>query len=72
VAWHAITPSVRFEVFRRDSFTCQYCGRRAPNVILHVDHIIPVVAGGTNDLANLRTACSVCNQGKGARRLVGC
>jgi len=50
-----ITPSVRFEVFRRDSFTCQYCGRRAPKVILHVDHIIPVAAGGTNDLGNLRT-----------------
>ena len=67
-----ITPSVRFEVFRRDSFTCQYCGRRAPKVILHVDHVVPVVAGGTNDLVNLKTACSVCNQGKGARRLVGC
>ena len=67
-----ITPSVRFEVFRRDSFTCQYCGGRAPTVILHVDHVVPVVAGGTNDLANLLTACSVCNEGKGARRLVGC
>jgi hypothetical protein len=67
-----ITPSIRFEVFRRDSFTCQYCGRRAPMVILHVDHIVPVVAGGTNDLGNLKTACSVCNVGKGARRLVGC
>jgi hypothetical protein len=65
-----ITPSIRFEVFRRDSFTCQYCGRRAPTVILHVDHVIPVVAGGTNELANLRTACSLCNVGKGGRRLV--
>jgi hypothetical protein len=67
-----ITPSVRFEVFRRDSFTCQYCGRRAPKVILHVDHVVPVAAGGTNDLENLRTACSICNEGKGARRLVSC
>jgi hypothetical protein len=67
-----ITPAVRFEVFRRDSFTCQYCGQRAPNVILNVDHVVPVVAGGTNDLANLRTACSVCNVGKGGRRLVSC
>ena len=67
-----ITPAIRFEVFRRDSFTCQYCGRRAPRVVLHVDHITPVVAGGTNDLANLRTACSTCNTGKGARPLVGC
>ena len=68
----AIPPGVRFEVFRRDSFTCQYCGRRAPNVVLHVDHVVPVIAGGTNELANLRTACSICNLGKGSRRLVGC
>jgi hypothetical protein len=67
-----ITPALRFGVFRRDSFTCQYCGRRAPKVILHVDHIVPVAAGGTNDLANLRTACQACNEGKGARRLVSC
>jgi hypothetical protein len=59
----SITPSIRFEVFRRDSFTCQYCGRRAPTVVLHVDHVIPIASGGTNDLTNLRTACSVCNQG---------
>ena len=67
-----ITPAVRFEVFRRDSFTCQYCGRRAPKVILHVDHVLPIVAGGTNELTNLTTACSVCNVGKGGRRVVLC
>ena len=67
-----ITPALRFEVFRRDSFTCQYCGRRARMVVLHVDHIMPKVAGGTDDPANLRTACSKCNLGKGSRSLVGC
>ncbi|MCC6756031.1 MAG: HNH endonuclease [Solirubrobacterales bacterium] len=67
-----ITPSVRFEVFRRDGFTCQYCGRRAPNVVLHVDHVVAVVAGGSNDLDNLLTACSTCNVGKGGRSLVRC
>jgi len=71
-ARRTVTPAVRFEVFRRDSFTCQYCGRRAPTVILHVDHVIPVAAGGTNDPANLRTACSTCNLGKGSRSLVNC
>jgi len=71
-ARRAIAPGLRFEVFRRDSFTCQYCGRRAPYVVLHVDHISPVAAGGTNDPANLRTACSTCNLGKGSRSLVGC
>lgn len=59
----------RFEVFKRDKFTCQYCGRSAPDVVLQVDHIEPVADGGTNDILNLVTACAECNSGKGARRL---
>lgn len=59
----------RFEVFKRDSFTCQYCGGKAPDVVLHVDHIRPVADGGSNDIVNLATACVACNLGKGARGL---
>lgn len=59
----------RFEVFKRDSFTCQYCGRKAPEVVLNCDHIHPVAEGGTNDLMNLVTSCKDCNGGKGARLL---
>lgn len=62
----SISMSQRFEVFRRDGFTCVYCGRRPPHVELHVDHVRPVSKGGTNDLSNLRTACNECNLGKGA------
>lgn len=58
---------LRFEVFKRDKFTCQYCGAKAPDVILNVDHIHPVAAGGANDVLNLVTACQGCNAGKGAR-----
>lgn len=64
-----ITKKVRFEVFKRDSFKCQYCGKSAPDVILHVDHINPVSKGGDNDIMNLITACEDCNQGKKARTL---
>lgn len=64
-----ISKKIRFEVFKRDSFTCQYCGRSAPNVVLHIEHIQPVAKGGTNDLLNLLTACSDCNHGKGDRLL---
>lgn len=64
-----ISKKVRFEVFKRDSFTCQYCGKSAPEVVLHVDHIKPVKEGGTNDIINLVTACSDCNLGKGAKKL---
>lgn len=64
-----ISKKTRFEVFKRDSFTCQYCGGQAPDVILHVDHINPVAGGGDNDLMNLITSCEPCNAGKGARAL---
>ncbi len=56
---------VRFEVFKRDNFTCQYCGRKAPNVILHLDHIFPKSKGGKNEKENYITSCEECNLGKG-------
>jgi HNH endonuclease len=60
----AISKTLRFEVFKRDSFKCQYCGAEAPNVLLHIDHIKPVAGGGTNELMNLITSCMPCNLGK--------
>lgn len=72
----SISPKLRFEVFKRDSFTCQYCGRKAPDVLLEirylkleVDHIEPKSKDGSNDLLNLITACQECNVGKSNRRL---
>lgn len=64
-----ISKKLRFEVFKRDSFTCQYCGRMAPDVILEVDHINPVANGGDNNILNLITSCFDCNRGKGKKRL---
>lgn len=64
-----LSKKIRFEVFKRDKFTCQYCGRSVPDVVLHVDHIKPVAKGGKNDIMNLITSCSDCNLGKGAREL---
>jgi len=64
-----IQKSVRFEVFKRDCFTCQYCGGKAPDVVLEVDHIIPVSKGGTNGILNLVSACRSCNSGKSDKRL---
>lgn len=65
----AIGKKLRFEVFKRDNFACQYCGGQAPDVVLHVDHINPVAGGGDNDILNLVTSCEPCNLGKGARAL---
>lgn len=65
----AVRPTTRFEVFKRDKFTCQYCGKKSPDVVLEIEHVEPVSKGGDNDLMNLVTACEACNDGKGARRL---
>jgi 5-methylcytosine-specific restriction endonuclease McrA len=64
----AIPKKLRFEVFKRDSFTCQYCGKSAPDIILEVDHIHPVSRGGEEDITNLITSCFDCNRGKGTVR----
>jgi Restriction endonuclease len=62
----SLSVRIRFEVFKRDDFTCSYCGRRSPDVVLEVDHIVPVVAGGQDDPINLTTSCWECNRGKSA------
>lgn len=57
-------PELRFAVLARDGFRCRYCGRAAPEVPLHVDHVHPVSAGGADTMENLATACVDCNIGK--------
>lgn len=59
-----ISKKIRFEVFKRDKFTCQYCGKKSPDIILEIDHIDPVSKGGNNDILNLLTSCKECNSGK--------
>jgi 5-methylcytosine-specific restriction endonuclease McrA len=57
----------RREIFRRDNFTCQYCGKRSGE--LTVDHIIPRHLGGQHTWSNVVTACAQCNHRKGGRTL---
>lgn len=59
--------SLRWAVLERDSFTCVYCGRRPPDVVLHVDHKHPRSKGGEDTFENLVTACQDCNLGKATR-----
>lgn len=65
----SLSKKTRFEVFKRDSFTCQYCGKKSPDVILEVDHIKPIKHGGENDMLNLITSCFECNRGKSKRKI---
>ena len=61
----ALTKAVRFAVMMRDNFTCRYCGASPEGgASLEIDHVVPVTAGGSNEMDNLRTACRECNAGK--------
>lgn len=64
-----VSKRIRFEVFKRDSFRCQYCGRTPPEVVLEIDHITPKTDGGQENVHNYVTACFDCNRGKGSIKL---
>lgn len=65
----ALSKRTRFRVFERDGFRCQYCGRATPEVVLEIDHVVPIASGGTDAIDNLITSCLPCNRGKSARPL---
>ncbi len=65
----SLSKKIRFEVFKRDSFKCQYCGAEAPEVVLEVDHIDPISKDGADEMVNYITSCRACNAGKSDRRL---
>lgn len=75
-----ITPQLRNQILERNGFTCQQCGASAhdvddldptKSVRLHIDHIVPLSQGGTNDAENLRVLCSNCNHGKSNVQALG-
>ena len=59
---HPIPSNIRWELWQRDNFTCQQCGRRQ---FLTIDHIYPESKGGDIELSNLQTLCRSCNSSKG-------
>lgn len=65
----SLSKKTRFEIFKRDGWSCRYCGQKPPGVVLEIDHVVPVVEGGKDDPFNLVTSCFDCNRGKGKRPL---
>ena len=63
-----ISGSLRHEIFKRDCYRCVECGQSNRQTILHVDHLIPVAQGGTDELGNLQTLCQRCNLAKSNRK----
>ena len=65
-----MTPKLRNFIKERDNYTCCECGNSVyaePNLLLEIDHIIPVSKGGLTQTDNLRTLCWRCNRSKGAK-----
>lgn len=63
-----VTPILtNVHLFRRDRFTCLYCGESHVPARLTRDHVIPTSRGGEDTWANVVTACSRCNFHKGAK-----
>lgn len=66
-----LTKSIRHEVFKRDGYRCLECGATNKETRLHIDHIIPVAQGGSDELSNLQTLCRDCNLAKSNRAWKG-
>lgn len=67
-----MTKKLREAIKNRDNYTCCNCGNSIydePNLLLEVDHIIPVSKGGLTQNDNLQTLCWKCNRNKGAKLL---
>lgn len=65
-----MTPNLREAIKKRDRFSCCKCGnnlKKEPNLLLEIDHIIPVSKGGKTTTDNLQTLCWKCNRSKGAK-----
>jgi len=62
--WHE-KRLARIEIFRRDHYTCQYCGKETQQLTL--DHVIPRYRGGQHTWKNVVSACISCNRRKAGR-----
>ncbi len=65
-----MTSALRKKILQRDGYICKKCGnstQNEPNLLLEVDHIIPISKGGLTTEDNLQTLCWKCNRAKGAK-----
>lgn len=68
-----MTSKLRSQIMERDNYTCCQCGNSSqaePNLLLEIDHIIPVSKGGMTQEGNLQTLCWKCNRSKGSKLIL--
>jgi 5-methylcytosine-specific restriction endonuclease McrA len=59
----------RRNLYRRDNFTCQYCGSQPGTELLSIDHVVPRSRGGRSTWENCVLSCIDCNKRKANRTL---
>jgi 5-methylcytosine-specific restriction endonuclease McrA len=57
----------RVNIYARDNYRCQYCGKRASIRELTYDHVVPRSQGGRTEWTNIVSCCYECNRAKGGR-----
>ena len=65
-----MTSTLRRKMMELDNYTCQNCGasvHNEPNLLLEIDHIVPISKGGLTTEDNLQTLCWRCNRSKGSK-----
>ena len=68
-----MTLKLREFIKKRDNYTCCYCGNsihEEPNLLLEIDHIVPISKGGYTTEENLQTLCWKCNRAK-SNKIIG-
>ena len=65
-----IPKRLRREIYKRDSYTCQYCGTKVEDGSATIDHVVPLALGGLDETINYVTCCQACNERKGSMGLV--
>lgn len=63
---YEISGAVQQKVWATDGFKCLYCGANMGNVLLTIDHFVPLELGGANDVTNYVSSCKPCNKSKGS------
>jgi len=66
---YRVASLTRNNIFKRDRYTCQYCGRKLQKSEETIDHVHPRSKGGRHEWKNLVTACKPCNSSKSHKSL---
>ncbi len=65
-----MTQKLRNHIKETDNYMCQICKNSLsiePNLLLEIDHIMPISKGGITEMSNLQTLCWKCNRKKGTK-----